>query len=453
MAQVKSNWIAPDGTSMTTLSELPPGQFTKVPGSNVFINNSGDTLVYDSSTRSYSRVSLGPTLLAPSSSAHETKGLDMDDNNVSKQINSALKNHYNMTQTGAYKEGVFTDIKENSNPYKTLMRQNNIYKAGELDLYNKTYRFGYFEPAPLSKVKEFLFFTKPDLHIFGHEGGKLYPGSYDMNKMASSLASIPFWNSLKRNNLRTISALQSSLPKSLGGNPDDHFNHLLQNQCISNLEIPSLSSDMVETATNMYGVGFSYRGSSEASDDKPSFSLEFKDNKYLDVYYYFKAYEEYETLKHHGVIAPFTHYIENRVIHDQMAIYKFLVDEDMETILYFGKMYGVVPKSLPRDIFSGTSFDNGISYSIDFEAAFYEDMKPEIIRDFNALSYNYYNTRKYRIDIYNNQLDAVDMRAAKAAYVEVISNLDVNNVANANFIRRSPSGFVYKLRWRGDDVI
>ena len=104
---------------------------------------------------------------------------------------------------------------------------------------------------------------------------------------------------------------------------------------MSNLSIPSISSESIETPVNMYGVGYSYRGSSEASDDNPTFSLEFKDTKYLDVYMYFKAYEEYETLKHHGVIKPSDYYIVNRILHEQFCIYKFIYLNFM--LNYFSK--------------------------------------------------------------------------------------------------------------------
>jgi hypothetical protein len=113
----------------------------------------------------------------------------------------------------------------------------------------------------------------------------------------------------------------------------------------------------------------------------------------------------------------------------------------METIVYYAKFYGVMPKSLPRDTFSSANFDNGLSYNIDFRAAFFEDMRPEIISDFNNLSSAYYYSLPYQIDIFNEVLDRTDNRAAKAAYIE--------RVKSSN----SPAGYVYKLKWRGSDTI
>ena len=345
----------------------------------------------------------------------------MDDNN--KSINMRDRNFSKLRAA---------NIDDSS--YDGIFHSHNIFRRDEINLYDKTYRFGLFNPyGSLTNTREFLFFTKPDLNIFArNRNGSLVQNS---GVLTSELGDIPFWQDLAKNRKKTIEMLQLSY------NSRDNFNHLLQNQVISNLDIPSLTAETIDTPVNMYGVGFSYRGSSEASDDSFEFSLEFKDTKWLDTYYFFKAYEEYETLKHHGTIAPWQWYIENKIIHDQFSIYKFLVDEDMETIIYYAKFYGVMPKSLPRDSFSTANFDNGLSYSVDFKAAFFEDMKPEIIYDFNHLSKNFYDSQKYRIDIHNDVLDRPDNRPATAAYIERVSS------------KNSPTKYLYKLRWKGSDTV
>ena len=348
-------------------------------------------------------------------------------------INNAIKNN---ADDLALLNNRLSSTKVNdigSDYYKSLLHYNNIYDRSEIDLFNKTYRFGLFNPyGAISTTREFLFFTKPDLNILKRddETGFVY------KKLNDSLASYPFWSDLFKDKKRIIEQLQLSYPKN---GIRDNFIHLLQNQVISNLEVPSLSADVIETAQNMYGVGLSYRSSSETKDDNFDFSLEFKDDRWLNVYYFFKTYEEYETLKHHGVIRPWKQYIIDKVIHDQFSIYKFLVDEDMETIIYWCKFYGVMPMSLPRDVFGSSTFDNGISYSVEFKAAFFEDLRPEIIHDFNIISKDYYNSLDYDIDIYNDISDRVDNRPAQAAYI----------VKEESPI--SPNKYVYKLKWRGSD--
>ena len=462
MANVKYH-ISLDGSTVTFLDN-PKMPFRKVPGTNYYVNGAGDKLFLDSLTGWY-RIDKYKAPKEDDSDKGKDSGKkksssSVDDNNVSININGYLDGDFAITKSMINNKNKKKQVFLKSDAYTALLHQHHIFSNKELNLYEKTYRFGYFNPRPLNNVKEFLFFTKPDLHIYGDVRSKLksdkdidytypYKNEVDFKKMNSAL--------LKRKKNSTISLLQNSLPEEMGGKPLDKFNHLLQNQCISNLEVPSLSTEMVDTPVNTFGVGYGYRGSSESSDDRPTFSLEFKDTKFLDVYYYFKAYEEYETLKHHGIVAPFKDYIERRVLHDQISIYKFIVDEDYETILYYGKMYGVVPKSLPRDIFSNTNFDNGLSYTIDFEAAFYEDMKPEIIKDFNSLAMPYCKVLPYNVSIYNEVLGTMDARPVKGAYIKVKDKeyVDYNsfNEIDISFMKHSPTNYIFRLKWKGDDVV
>lgn len=333
-----------------------------------------------------------------------------------------------------------TNIYLTSDMMKHIMHSANQYSNSEIKtrLYEQTFRFGLRDTyGTLGSAREYLFFTKPDLHIFQADTTNTF---IDINQINPGLQGIAFWNEMaKYRRDTTLKTLQ--LARFTG----DPFNHLLQNMVKSNLDVPSLTSETIDTPTNMYGVGYSYRGSSEASDDNPTFSLEFRDNRYLDVYSFFKCYEEYETLKHHGVIEPQMPYIMNKIIHDQFSIYKFIVADDMETILYYGKMYGVMPLSLPRDVFGNPQFDDGISYTVDFKAAFYEDMKPDILADFNTLSANWYNKQRYQINPYNISTDKGDLRTACAAAVIK----DTTSPA----AKQSTTGYVYKLKWRGSEVI
>lgn len=322
---------------------------------------------------------------------------------------------------------------EYSGFFTPIFHANNLFARNELNLYDNTYRFGVMNPyGAVTKLREYLFFTKPDLHIFQTDDANAYT---NINKLNEGLADYPFWVEFAKYKKRIGKLLQLNVDDT------DNFNHLLQNSVVSNLPVPSLESTTIETPNNMYGVGFSYRGSSEASDDSHDFSLEFKDTRWLDVYYFFKAYEEYETLKHHGIVSPVKYFTENKILHDQFSIYKFLVDDDAETLVYWAKYYGVMPLSLPRDVFSDENFDNGITYSVNFKAAFFEDMRPEIISDFNDISEAYYNSLPYRIDVYNEIYGRADNRPAKAAYIHRVES------------KNSPNGYVYKLKWKGSDEI
>ena len=314
--------------------------------------------------------------------------------------------------------------------FSSLKHSVGLFDHDEIDLINNRYRFGINTPSDdIHTVKEYLFFTKPDLYIYPNRKD----GTLSLNQ---GLRNQPYWLDLLDKNPEIFYCLQDSLSIK-----NDHFNHLLGNMVQSNLSIPSLSAEMIDTPTNLYGVGYQYHGSAEASDDMFDFTLEFRDVKGLPVYHFFRAYEDYQTLKYHGVLETNIHYIINKILYDHYSIFKFVVDEDGETILYYAQLYGVKSKSLPRDVFENIQFDNGLSYSIDFNAAFFEDMKPTILQNFNrlAMDCSYYNNpNMYDIGPYNNMLDRADGRPVRLAYVE-------------EHIMPDGKTKSYKLKWKGVD--
>lgn len=393
-----------------------------------------------------------------------TEGKSYDD------INGMADAYANLNSAKDYQKALGT---EDTNLFKSIYHSANIFTDKETDLFHNRYRYGVLNAyQTLTNSREFLFFTKPDLNIIPSQSsqdikvniaGTHLDNTKDLNGV---LRNYPFWLELCNRYPGVIECLQGSL--SLNGN-NDPFNHLLANMVQSNIDVPGISAEMIETPTNTYGVGYTYRGSSEASDDGFDFSLEFKDTKYLPVYNFFKAYEEYETLKHHGIIAPHIQYIYDKILHDQYSIYKFVVGDDGETIIYYAKYYGVKSKSLPRDVFNANQYDNGLSYSIDFNAAFVEDMNPLILSDFNDLSYEFWKSKKNYIDVYDWRYDKVDNRAANSAIVVrevngqkgfqvvgkennkfVTDNIDSNGDGNPKIHTKEPGGYCYKLKWKGD---
>ncbi len=354
-----------------------------------------------------------------------------------------------------------------------LYHANGIFNPREIDYVGKRYRNGIWNPyQSISRAREYLFFTKPDLNIFSQNALGKIDGPQTVEGLFSTLQDIPFWNIMVDKYPDVIGCLQQSA--NINGSSINKFNHLLSNTVQTNLDVPGISANVIETPVNLYGVGYSYRSSSEASDDNPTFSLEFRDTRYLQVYHFFKAYEEYETLKHHGRIIPSMHYIQNKIVHDLYSVYKFLVDDDQETILYYGKYYGVMSKTVPRDVFSNTQYDGGLSYTVEFSAAFYDDMKPEILADFNALSYDYWSTLHYDVGPFNPNTGLIDNRPVKSAIVvmeqhnpnpngkSVIVGVGKGTGNNAEPYyynnpyptphSKDPGQWVYKLKWRGDDT-
>ena len=302
----------------------------------------------------------------------------------------------------------FSDERDKKNFFENLLEEYGLPKRENIDWCNKIYRFGLIDPYDaMQNGREYLFFIKPDLFI-------VHPGT---DELQANLKSSPFYVELQRKWPNIIKHLH------FHADPDRcPFSLLLTNAAASHLDLPSLSATTVATPTNNFGTNYDYRGTSEASDDNFTFSLEFADTKYLDVYMYFRAYEEYQTLRAQGRISLkdneiYRQYITTRTLHDQIGIYKFIVGEDMETILHYSYYCGVIWTSLPRDSFNSPEFDDGIRYAIDGKAAFVEDMNPLIITDFNNLVANYNMKMNDTASIYDKENHHVDYKPVSSPFI------------------------------------
>ena len=310
---------------------------------------------------------------------------------------------------------------------------NTIYNRQDIQWYVKFNRFGALDPYnALSGTREYIFFTKPDLHIV----------EQNTTTLNSELSNQPFFVELKNRYPSVITQLQSSNGYSSGNsNP---FMTILSNSVKNTLEIPAISAGTVDTPATIYGTSYDYRGWGFSSDEKIEFSLEFEDSKYLEIYNLVKAYEEYERLKHIGLVTPPNkNYIFNKVLHDQFSVYKFIVEDDGETIIYYAKLWGVFFKNVPRDAFSDMKVEGGLTYAIDFQAAFIDDMNPTILTDFNQLITPYVDKYKTNLPIYNIEKRMIDGRWAG---LPMIAKQNVKGTKTWN----GPNNMshIYKLKWR-----
>lgn len=291
--------------------------------------------------------------------------------------------------------------------------------------FTKFSKFGYLDPynrAP-GQTKEVLFFTKPDLHIVNPDNKK---------KLASGLADAPFFIDLLDKYPDVIKELQYSYQ-----NNTCPFMHILHNRVRDTLDLPDISSNDIDISANMYGNDYTYRGSSEPSDDQFTFNLEFEDDKYLDIYMLFRAYEEYERYKKLGLVLPLRRYVNRKVLHDQISIYKFTLSDDFTTIIHYAKLWGCYPTGLPRSVFSSTDFSSsGLTLSIPWKCAFVEDMNPLILTDFNMAMKDYKNKDKISLILNNGRINRTDW--ASGAYV--VEERIASEVPS--------SRYVYKLEWR-----
>ena len=349
------------------------------------------------------------------------------------------------TRSGAFK----TSDLSNTNDFGYVLQANNIYNRNDIKWYDRYSRFGVIDPYnSVTTTKEYLFFTKPDLHIYE-------PGTETLN---SELANYPFWQDLNNRYPKVIEQLQMSR-YSPGTSAQNVFMTLLSNAVKNSLDLPGISANTIDTATNIYGTSINYRGDGYTEDENVTFTLEFEDTKYLEVYHLLKAYEEYERLKKQGIISPpnvgkakvsksgyaYTNYHKYRELHDQFGVYKFVVGEDFETLIYWAYIYGVYFKSVPRDAFSDLKVDGGLRYSVEFGGWLVDDMNPDILLNFNKLIRNNMKVPSTNLPVYNTEKQMINGRWAKVPLISMRKKQNVKATA-----WNAPTGmkYDYVLKWR-----
>lgn len=277
-------------------------------------------------------------------------------------------------------------------------------------------RFGYREFNGLRSTREYLFFTRPDLNLVSAAEGGLTEG----------VSNDAYFVELYQRYPQIFSQLQKSIPEGSGP-----YMNILNNTVRNKLEMPGVESSEIETSKTNFGTSISFRKHSYQSDEGHEFSLEFEDDKTLAVYNLFKAWDKYSNLKSVGLVEPHEKYRNNREMHDQIAIYKFIVDETNYNILFYAKFIGCFPKGVPRDHFS--ELETSLTYSIPFKANFVTEMDPLIIAQFNYLTRNH--NMKQDMPLYNSELGQVGGNWASSAYI-------------VRHMNKNKPGFTYRLKWR-----
>ena len=263
--------------------------------------------------------------------------------------------------------------------YKAQMKSSGLYDRNQLASlrYTKYFRYGHIDPYfNIANTREYLFFTRPNLHI----------QNLSMTRLNTQIENYPYFQEMFNRYKAVLDQLQ--IPKNQWGNS---LSPLLSYHVTSTLDLPSVSSKTVDGPQNIFGISVNYRGDGRQSDYGHEFSLQFTDDKLLTCYRYFKTWEEYQRLKNDGMISPPWKdsknkywFQANKILHDQIGIYKIIVGEDGREIIYYAYAYGCFPKSVPRDSFS--ELKDNPTYNIDWYSHRIIDMDPRILSNFNTVS-------------------------------------------------------------------
>lgn len=277
-----------------------------------------------------------------------------------------------------------TDLVLQEDETLKIFNASNIFTGKQIhsNRFNKFARYGIIDPYHENMgTREYLFFSKPDLHIFDINSFKLY----------DPLSEVPFFKSAINQYPESLLSLQqtfnytktSNFPN--GFNVNNRFMSILSNQVSSSLDLPAITATETQNNANLYQLSTSYRDGSEVSDCGYEFSLEFKDTKYLDVYMLFKAYDEYIRQEYLREIRPTKYsYIANKINSKQFSVWKLIVD-DTNTIMFYAKAIGINPLSVPRDSMSNLE-SNIIRTTVNFKGQFVRDMNPIHLQEINHLT-------------------------------------------------------------------
>lgn len=320
------------------------------------------------------------------------------------------------TSMNTLRDSMYQELNSTQSDISKLMNANGIFKRSDYHDFTMFDIFPRFDPYRwMGTTREYVFVTKPDLHIFKN--------TTDMGTLNPEIANDPFFSMLMANGYNNT--VLANLQFSSGGSSNKPFVPLLTNYMESHLELTSINADDIESGINIYGTKMSYRASSYRSDEFTDFSVEYKDNKYLDCYLWFRAYDQYEKRKSEGKVSPDVNegqhvYTINKIVTDQMTMFKFIVGEDGETLIHWSCIWGCYPKSVPRDSFSEMPADGQMKFTVQWHGSFQDDMDPLIITHFNWLSdMQAGKTFSYDeiIPLYDTNIQAVTQETALCPYI------------------------------------
>jgi len=319
-----------------------------------------------------------------------------------------------------------------------VMAANRLFKRSEIQMYNKFSRYGFINPYDNEQyLREYLFFTRPDLNLLAGKN-KLACKAYKTagENSTRSLEDIPYFVDMLNKQYYTLLSLQSSMTDL-----KTPFINLLTNTSSSRLDLPEINAESHETTSNIMGYTMSTRGHSLKSGVGFDFNLQFNDTAYLEVYNLAKIYDTYVNMCRVGEHTNKKDYITNGIDPIQFSIYKFLVGQDGETIMYYAKITGVYINNVPRgDMSDPTDFGK---ISLGFHGFDVDDSNPAILGEFNSLVGKYLNgTKEAMTMLYSH--GGVNNDWAWLPYVT--RNMDARSK------RRAPKGsentnYDYRLKW------
>lgn len=260
--------------------------------------------------------------------------------------------------------------------YINIVKRNaNIYIEGDENIINSYFtkfnRFGIDYPdIVLDKTFAFVFITRPDLNILD--------GSTKDAPLHPQVKSDPTCYYIHNTRPEII----TSLTKNHSSMHD--FNTFLCNHA-SSFEVSDEFIKTGEMGETLTGHKISFGKNNIESKTAGSFSIQYTDDKELNIYKMHKLWTDYISKVYRGEWSPKRDYSSDKVIDYATSVYYILCAADGETILFWSKYYGVYPTNTPSSTLSwskGSTLKNP-EYSISYQYSFKEDFNPLSLAEFN----------------------------------------------------------------------
>lgn len=217
----------------------------------------------------------------------------------------------------------------------------------------------------------YVFFTKPHCN--------LVKGDLKNDAFLNSLGKLPNGKTL----IDSLDGLNGSGNKLI---------KILSNSA-ENFDTKDTTLTTNELSENRIGSKLSIPGSTTDSTTIDSFAIDYTEYSDLGILFLHKAWVDYIHCVRRGIIAPNANYIKEKVLDFVSSVYYFRMDESGKQIKFYSKYTGVYPINVP---YSAMSFHLGEprikKLNITYNYSFKEDMNPEILDDFYALTSAYKTT-------------------------------------------------------------
>lgn len=326
--------------------------------------------------------------------------------------------------------GIPTSLKQQSYDTKYFNRYRTIYPGDEL-----------------VSGKHYMFIVKPDLNIIDAAAKDPYFANLLMTKpyILQALTHIDIVNApIAVNGASQIYPVDE----------DNHFISFLSNRAMS-FTLPDYQVAEYKLDQPFTNFSTSYAGNSNEIRTNQSVQIQFRETENLDITALFDAWIKYIDLVSYGIVTPFYDYNTSAmyygvpIIDYATSIYEIITKPDGTEIIYWAKMTGVFPTSIPHSNYQFTvedRLDNGIE--IQFSGGLPETLNPKIFSDFN------YNAGIFTDGGSSNELPNT-MRIKNPKFVphaQIFDDVDGtpsgSSIVGAPFITFDTLNKVYKLRWR-----